>query len=92
MRRDFTANAMAVRITAEKWNEMLEILPPMAWRQKFNYNSFLMREMMSGPYTHQFVRYGHGDSCTYWQKMVDAADPDTWLKPGECPAEVASAA
>lgn len=83
--RSFWLDQPATRITAEKWNDMLEILPPMAWRQKFNFNSFLMREMMSGTYTHQYVRYGHGENVSYWQKMVDAADPETWLKRGECP-------
>lgn len=89
--RSFWLDQPATQITAEKWNDMLEILPPMAWRQKFNFNSFLMREMMSGTFTHQYVRYGHGENVSYWQKMVDAADTETWLKPGECPAEVVCA-
>ena len=73
------------RISAEKWNEMLEILPPLRWEQHFDFNSFLMSEMLSGSYTHQYARYGHGDGATYWTKIVDAADRETWMKKGECP-------
>jgi hypothetical protein len=83
--RSYWLDAPAIQITAEKWNDMLEVLPPMSWTQEFNYNSFLMSEMMTGSYTHQYVRYGHGDDCTYWEKMVDATDRTTWTRPGQCP-------
>lgn len=66
-------------ITAEKWIQMLEVLPPMQWEQSGNFNSFLMSEMYSGSYTHQYVRRGYGDNATYWSKMVDARDRSTWM-------------
>lgn len=83
--RSFWLDQPAIQVTAEKWNDMLEVLPPLKWVQKFDYNSFLMCEMMTGSYTNQYVRYGHGDDCTYWEKMVDAADQTTWLQPGNPP-------
>ncbi len=86
--RAFWLNDPPIQITGERWNEMLEVLPPMRWIQEPGYNSFLRSEMMSGPYTQQYVRYGTGsdDKCTYWSKMVDITDKSTWLKRGECPA------
>ncbi len=83
--RGFWLNDPPEQITAEKWNDMLEVLPPMKWEQEPGFNSFLMCEMMSGTFTQQYVRYGHGDNATYWSKMVDALDRSTWLKRGECP-------
>ena len=66
----------AKQITAEKFMEMLEVLPPLKWEQgAFGFESFLMSEFWSGPYTHQYARRGD----TYWCKMVDAYDRSTWM-------------
>jgi hypothetical protein len=71
----------AVEITADTWMEMLEVLPPMRWIQETGYNSFLMIEMASGPYTCQYVRIGTGRDVKYYEKMVDAYDRSTWMPP-----------
>ncbi len=64
-------------ITREKFMEMLEVLPPLKWEQgAFGFESFLMSEFWSGPYTHQYARRGD----TFWCKMVDATDRTTWMK------------
>ena len=69
----------AQQITADKWLEMLEVLPPLKWEHgAFGFESFLMSEFWSGPYTHQYVKRG---DHTYWCKMVDATDRNTWMKP-----------
>ncbi len=64
------------QITREKFMEMLEVLPPLKWeRGAFDFESFLMSEFMSGPYTQQYARRGD----TFWCKMVDATDRTTWM-------------
>jgi hypothetical protein len=64
----------------EKFTEMLEVLPPKNWRNDGDFESFLMSEHWSGPYTHQYARRGRGDDATYWQRMVDSTDRSTWMK------------
>lgn len=64
-------------ITEEKYNEMLDVLPPLHWVTHNNVEMFCNREMYSGTYTEQ---YAH-DLTTgkYYSKMVDSADPQTWI-------------
>lgn len=68
------------QITAEKFMEMLEVLPPMKWEARGDFQSFLMSEFMTGVYTSQYAQRGYGDTATYWVKMVDATDRSTWMK------------
>lgn len=67
------------QITKDKYWYALEVLPPMLWMDWRGVNSFLMSEFMSGVYTHQYVKHGHGDDATYWTKVVDATDRETWM-------------
>lgn len=68
-----------VQITVEKYWKMLECLPPDHYESHGSLVSFLMCEHYSGPYTHQYVKRGHGDQTTYWTRMVDATDRATWM-------------
>lgn len=68
------------QITPEKYWEMLGVLPPMKWERKGNFESFLMSEFLTGVYTSQYAQRGHGDSATYWTKLVDATDRSTWMQ------------
>jgi len=71
-----------VEIPREKYWEMLEVLPPMAWRQSFRFESFNMSEHETGPYTRQYARRGdEGDGARYFMKMVDVTDKTTWMQP-----------
>jgi len=79
-----------IQITEKQWMYALEVLPPDGWVQEPGFNSFLMSERTSGSFTNQYVRYGTGDNCTYWEKMVDLADRSTWMKRDECPSNVNS--
>ena len=76
--RAFYLGDAPTQITAEKYHEMLEVLPPKCWQQRGDFESFLMIEHWSGPYTHQYASRGDG---TYWEKMVDATDRSTWMQP-----------
>lgn len=67
-------------ITADRFHEMLEVLPPMKWEHRGSFQSFLMSEFLTGVYTSQYAQRGHGESATYWTKLVDATDRSTWMK------------
>lgn len=90
--RAFWLGDAPVEITRERFIQALEVLPPLRWIQEPGYNSFLMSEFMSGNYTNQYVRYGTGDTYTYWVKMVDATDRTTWLQRDAPPALLAVSA
>jgi Protein of unknown function (DUF1419) len=67
------------RITAAKFDQMLNVLPPMRWRQEGALNSFLMSERMSGTFTYQYAQLGFGPDAAYFEKMVDLSDPSTFM-------------
>lgn len=70
-------------ITAERFDEMLNILPPMNWRQadtyeqKFNRipETFMMSEFIDGTRTTQFAAL----DGEFYEKTVDVADRSTWI-------------
>ena len=74
--REFYLADPAQEITAEKFTEMLGILPPLKWTSTGTFESFLMSEFWSVPYTHQYIRRGN----RYFTKLVDATDRSTWMK------------
>lgn len=64
-------------ITRERYDEMLDVLPPLHYGQRNGVEEFCMREMYTGTYSEQYARdYRTGK---YWCKMVDVCDPSTWL-------------
>jgi hypothetical protein len=69
----------AQQITREKYHEMLEVLPPVAWKQQGDLQTFLMSEHFSGPFTDQYAALGFGDNQTFWVRMVDVSDRRTWI-------------
>src|ERR1700689_2581101 len=77
--REFYLSRPAEEIPEKKFVEMLEVLPPVRWERKGDFESFLMSEHWSGPYTQQYVRRGNGDDAKYWTKLVDSTDPKTWM-------------
>jgi len=64
-------------ITAERYHEMLDVLPPLAWTQHKGVEMFCMSEFETGNYTRQFAR----DHATgkYYTKLVDYRDRSTWI-------------
>jgi hypothetical protein len=77
--REFYLSRPAEEIPEKKFVEMLGVLPPVKWENKGDFESFLMSEHWSGPYTQQYVRRGNGDEAKYWTKLVDSTDPKTWM-------------
>lgn len=64
-------------ISKETYNEMLNVLPPLAWCTKGNCEMFCMREMYTGTITNQYA-YNLVDG-KYYTKMVDVTDEETWI-------------
>ena len=64
-------------ITEEKFNEMLDVLPPLYWTNHNGIEMFCMSEMYTGTYTSQ---YAHDERTgKYYTKLVDSADRSTWI-------------
>lgn len=64
-------------ITEEKYNEMLDILPPLHYTEHNGYVMFCMREFLTGVYTSQYAY--HKASGKYYTCIVGATDRSTWI-------------
>ena len=74
--RDYYITQPLTEITAEKYDEMLNILPPLKWYTINNIEMFCMSEFLTGSYTSQYLH----DRITnkYYHKIVDITDKSTW--------------
>lgn len=61
--------------TAERFHEMLDVLPPLKWCTINGVEMFCMSEMYTGTYTTQYARIGE----KYYTAMVDVTDRSTWI-------------
>lgn len=61
--------------TEERFDEMLNILPPLKWCTIDGVEMFCMCEMYTGTYTNQYARVGG----KYYTAMVDVTDKSTWI-------------
>lgn len=73
--RHFYLAQPAYDVTADTFEEMLGVLPPLHYEIYNGFTSFLMSEFFSGPYTHQYAACNGRCYC----KMVDATDRSTWM-------------
>jgi hypothetical protein len=64
-------------ITAEHYNEQLDILPPIYWCTIDGITMFCMSEMTDGTITSQYAHDLSTDK--YYTKLVDIYDKSTWL-------------
>lgn len=64
-------------ITAEKFEDAFEVLPPLCWCTLDGVEMFCMSEMYSGTYTTQYA-HDHRTG-KYYSKMVDSEDKSTWI-------------
>lgn len=64
-------------ITEDKFNEMLNVLPPLAWTEHHGVEMFCMSEFYTGIYTTQCA-HDHKTGKYYW-KLVDYIDKTTWI-------------
>lgn len=64
-------------ITAEEYNDALDILPPIYWCTIDNITMFCMSEMYDGSITSQYAHDLTTDK--YYTKLVDITDKNTWI-------------
>lgn len=71
-------------ITQDKFQDAFEVLPPLKYHGGEGFESFLMSEFHSIPYTHQYIRVTKGCNTRYFSKLVDATDRSTWMSAEVC--------
>lgn len=64
-------------VTAERFEEMLNVLPPLKWCTIDGIEMFCISEMYTGTYTYQYAHDKSNDK--YYSKMVDILDKFTWI-------------
>lgn len=77
LERESILNLPIEEITEQKFNEMLDCLPPIGWVTRNDVEMFCMREFWTGSYTNQYAK----DNRTgkYYTKLVDFKDQNTWI-------------
>jgi len=75
MQRDFYLNRPLEETTEERFDDMLNVLPPMKWCTIDGVEMFCMSEMYTGTYTNQYARH----NGKYYTKLVDITDRSTWI-------------
>lgn len=75
--KSFLLDDELTEITAEIFEDMLGVLPPLYWTEHNGVEMFCMSEMYTGTYTNQYAHDKHTDK--YYTKMVDSADRSTWI-------------
>lgn len=73
----FLLDGKLTEITAEVFDDMLNVLPPLYWMEHDGVEMFCMSEMYTGTYTNQYAHDKRTDK--YYTKMVDSADKNTWI-------------
>lgn len=77
LERDKILSVPLEEITADRFNEMLDVLPPLSWTRHKGVEMFCMSEFYTGSYTAQ---YAHDHSTgKYYTKLVDYRDRSTWI-------------
>ncbi len=69
------ARTAIIEVTAERYDEMLNILPPLDWVRDDGVERFSMCEFLDGPITTQFARIGN----RYFTKPVRYGDKSTYI-------------
>jgi hypothetical protein len=64
-------------ITEDKFEDALNVLPPICWTTHNNIEMFCMSEMYMGSYTSQYAHDKKTDK--YYTKLVDCKDKSTWI-------------
>ena len=74
--KSYTGRPMQ-EITAEEYNEQINILPPIYWCTIDGITMFCMSEMYDGSITSQYAR--DNTNGKYYTKLVDIYDRSTWI-------------
>lgn len=75
--REHILSGEPVEITAEQFNDMLNVLPPIRYENSSSFEQFCMSEMLTGTYTSQYTHDKKNDK--YYTKTVDCMDKSTWI-------------
>lgn len=73
--KQFYISDPVTEITEERYNEMLNVLPPLHWCTIDGVEMFCMSEMLTGTFTSQYAKTSDGFYC----KTVNARDRGTWI-------------
>lgn len=76
MERKYYINEPLTEITEEKFEDMLNVLPPLKWCTKKNIEMFCNSEMLTGTYTSQYLHDKTNNK--FYHKIVDVTDQSTW--------------
>lgn len=75
--KEYLLSLPLTEITEERYEEMLNVLPPLAWTTIDNIEMFCMSEFYTGTYTTQCAH--DRNSGKYYEKLVDYTDRKTWI-------------
>lgn len=75
--KSFLLDGELTEITAEIFENMLGVLPPLYWTEHNGVEMFCMSEMYTGTYTNQYAHDKRTDK--YYTKVVDSVDRSTWI-------------
>ena len=67
-------------ITEQKYNDMLDILPPIRWGNRDGCESFFMSEFQTGCYTAQYLKTSIEGRDIFATKLVHFDRPESWVK------------
>jgi hypothetical protein len=73
--REHYLNQPIKQITKQEFDYMLDALPPLKWVTIDGCTMFCCAEMLTGPYTKQYAKFGN----RYLTKIVDINDSETWI-------------
>jgi len=76
MERNYYTSKPLTEITEEKFEDMLNVLPPLKWCTRNNIEMFCMSEMLTGTYTSQYLHNRKNNK--FYHKTVDILDQSTW--------------
>ena len=75
MQREFYLKKPLYEVSAETYDDMLNVLPPLKWCTIQGIEMFCMSEVYTGTFTTQYAKVGD----KYYGKMVDISDKSTWI-------------
>lgn len=76
--RDYYLSLPITQVDGVYFEEQLNVLPPLGWRQEGNIEWFFIREFDYGSWTEQvLVNY---ETEKVYAATVDYADPTTWIQ------------
>ena len=76
-RKRYIDNGEITEVTAEQFNDALDVLPPLKWCTIDGIEMFCISEMTDGTYTSQYAHDKHNGK--YYCATVDVMDKSTWI-------------